>query len=458
MTFEPLSNHFVHNLERSLDLPVPAAAFPAMPAPSATSSSPASSPPELFLSDVPGTPLTWLWPGRIPLGHLTLLDASPGCGLSLFALTLAACVSSGSPLPGGTPTPPGNVILFAPYDSASATLKPRLQAAGGDPARVLLFRPPVEDTSRAPTSSYSLALPRDLHHLANTIRRLDARLVILDPASAIPGLSRCLSPLIALAHQTNCAILLTRSLSQPPADPLRSSSPTSPLLEAARSRILLTPDPADERHHLAITTRHSLCAQPAILAYDILFPEGAIPTIQWLAEHDLSHLARLCTGPLHSPHRQAILRFLRNSNSPRSIPEILAATCYDHEAGRKMLTRMKLAGELVSTARGLYTTANHPSLAHLTGDSLPVPNVPTVPDTSSPSVPNVPNPPPLPSHSPTSNNSPQYDDPPIPTVPLTGHTTSTIPTDPPVPNVPNPADTTGEVAQQQIDTSQYDVQ
>ena len=199
-----------------------------------------------------------------------LARCHPGCGLSLFALTLAACISSGSPLPDGTPTLPGNVILFAPYDSASDTLKPRLEAAGGDPARVLLFRPPLEDASRTITRTRSFALPRDLDHLANTIRRLDARLVILDPASAIPGLSRCLPALIELAHQTNCAILLTRSLSQPPADPLRSSGPASPLQEAVRSRMLLTPDPSDERHHLLLTTRHSLCAQPAILAYDIL--------------------------------------------------------------------------------------------------------------------------------------------------------------------------------------------
>jgi hypothetical protein len=434
MTFEPLDDRFVQNIERSL-------AFPGAGTSDPSASSPASSPAGLFLSDVPGKPLNWLWSGRIPFGHLTLLDAIPGCGLSLFTLTLAACISSGSPLPDGTPTLPGNVILFAPYDSASDTLKPRLEAAGGDPARVLLFRPLVEEASRTTSRARSFSLPYDLHHLANTIRHLDARLVILDPASAIPGLSRCLPALMDLAHQTNCAILLTRSLSQPPADPLRSSCPTSPLLEAARSRMLLTPDPGDERHHLLLTTRHSLCVQPTILAYDILFSDGGIPTIQWLDERDRSQLARLCTGPLLSSHRQAILRFLQNSASPQSIPAILEATCYDHEAGRKMLTRMKMAGELVATARGLYTTANHPSLAHLTGDPLPVPNVPTTPDIPSPPVLNVPNVPTLPpSPSPTNSNSPQRDVPPTPAVPLTDHITSTIPTDPPVPIVPNPPD------------------
>lgn len=420
---------------------------------------PAPRPTANSLFNVSSKPLTWLWPGRIPLGHLTLLDAAPGCGLSLFALTLAACVSSGSPLPDGTSTQQGSVILFAPYDSASDTIKPRLQAAGGDPARILLLSPLVEDASHALARTRSFAFPHNLDYLASIIRTLGARLVILDPASAIPGLSRCLPALIELAHQTNCAILLTRSLRQSSADPLHSPGPTSPLLETARSRLLLAPDPADECHHLLLTTKHPLCKQPGILAYDILSSEAGIPTIHWLGEQDHSHLARLCTGPLRSPHRQAILRFLQNSASPQSIQEILKVTCYNQEAGRKMLIRMRMAGELVSPARGLYTTANHPSLAHPTDDTPPVPNVSTSqspppansPQSDMPPVPNVPSVSSVPtSQSPPLANSPQSDVPPVPTIPVTDHATGTIST---VPGVPNLAHSTSEVAQQQIDTS-----
>src|SRR5947208_13008770 len=68
---------------------------------------PAPEPTIHFLDQVPDKPLTWLWPGRIPLGHLTL----------------AACVSSGSPLPDGTPTQQGYVLLLAPYDSPTDILK-----------------------------------------------------------------------------------------------------------------------------------------------------------------------------------------------------------------------------------------------------------------------------------------------------------------------------------------------
>jgi hypothetical protein len=45
---------------------------------------PAPQPSAHFLSQLPSKPLTWLWPGRIPFGHLTLLDAAPGSGCMVF--------------------------------------------------------------------------------------------------------------------------------------------------------------------------------------------------------------------------------------------------------------------------------------------------------------------------------------------------------------------------------------
>ena len=43
--------------------------------------------------------IRWLWPGRIPLGYVTLLVSDPGAGKSLVALDIAARVSTGAPWP-----------------------------------------------------------------------------------------------------------------------------------------------------------------------------------------------------------------------------------------------------------------------------------------------------------------------------------------------------------------------
>lgn len=52
-----------------------------------------------FFFQVLNEPLTVLLPCHIPLGHLALLDAAPGSGLSLVAITLAACSISLNRLP-----------------------------------------------------------------------------------------------------------------------------------------------------------------------------------------------------------------------------------------------------------------------------------------------------------------------------------------------------------------------
>ena len=222
--------------------------------------------------------------------------------------------------------------------------------------------------------------------LESTLLHLHIRLLILDPFSAIPCLRHSLLNLVQLAQRTGCAIMLTCSLKQPPTDPLRAQSPASPVFAAARSHLLLAPDPAHEHHHLLLTPRHPLCASPSILSYEIVATQHGIPTLHWFGQRDPSHLTLLSTGPLHSSQRQSILRFLHESSTPRTINDILQAASYDYEAGRKMIRRMRMAGELVSPARGLYTTSGHPCLASFPDPSStsqlaptpsPVPNVPS---------------------------------------------------------------------------------
>src|SRR5205823_5643147 len=93
----------------------------------------------VILSYVETQQIDWLWPRRIPLGKITILDGDPGMGKSLIAITIAACVSTGRPMPDGTPGRQGDIILIAPEDSPEDTIKPRVEAVGGDPSRVLLL-------------------------------------------------------------------------------------------------------------------------------------------------------------------------------------------------------------------------------------------------------------------------------------------------------------------------------
>src|SRR5205085_10467784 len=112
----------------------------------------------------------WLWQKRIPLGKITLLDGDPGMGKSMLAINLAARVSSGLPMPDGTPGPQGGVIVIAPEDGAADTPRPRLEAAGGHPSRVLLLTlVPGLDTHQMALVDPPFSLPHHLQPLERAI-------------------------------------------------------------------------------------------------------------------------------------------------------------------------------------------------------------------------------------------------------------------------------------------------
>src|SRR5712691_6250135 len=93
----------------------------------------------ILLSDIKSEQLHWLWEKRIPRGKLTILDGDPGLGKSLLTLDLAARITTGRPMPDGTPGVQGSVVLIAPEDGAADTIKPRVEAAGGDPSHIRLL-------------------------------------------------------------------------------------------------------------------------------------------------------------------------------------------------------------------------------------------------------------------------------------------------------------------------------
>jgi DNA-binding protein H-NS len=52
-----------------------------------------------LLSEVQTQPIDWLWPKRIPLGKITILEGDPGMGKSLLAAHVAAVCQQDNPCP-----------------------------------------------------------------------------------------------------------------------------------------------------------------------------------------------------------------------------------------------------------------------------------------------------------------------------------------------------------------------
>jgi AAA domain-containing protein/DnaB helicase-like protein len=182
----------------------------------------------------------WLWPGRVPLGMLTLLIGDPGVGKSLLTATLAALVSRAG----------RDVLLLNAEDHRGAVLRPRLESAGADLDRVHhieVRRDGVED---------GIALPDDGEALRRIAEETGARLVVVDPLAAhLPesvnswrdqSVRRALAPLARIAEERRCAVVVVAHLNKSVGtDPIYRTGGSIGIPAAVRSALLLAKDPED---------------------------------------------------------------------------------------------------------------------------------------------------------------------------------------------------------------------
>ena len=183
-----------------------------------------SLPTVVSLAEVVPEAVRWVWPGRVPLGKLTLLDGDPGVGKSAVLLDVAARVSRGGAMPDGTRGDvggPAGVVLLTTEDGLADTVRPRLEAAGADLARVVAVTGIPGGQGQGPRP---VVLPRDWLEVARVVARNRARLVIIDPLMAyLDGMvnayrdqdaRQALLPLSTLAEHTDAAIVVVRHLTK----------------------------------------------------------------------------------------------------------------------------------------------------------------------------------------------------------------------------------------------------
>ncbi len=165
------------------------------------------------LQAVQETPVSWLWPGWLPAGMLTLLSGAGGTGKSTLAFNFAAAITTAGSWPDGqTYHQAENVLIWSSEDDLARTIKPRLMAAGADLAKVHAIQGTRDE--------FGEILPFDPSHDIDTLREAAKRiggvaLLIIDPiVSAIAGdmhkandVRRGLQPIVDFAAEFHCAVL-----------------------------------------------------------------------------------------------------------------------------------------------------------------------------------------------------------------------------------------------------------
>lgn len=293
----------------------------------------------LLLSDVVPTRVRWLWPGRIPLGKLTIIDGDPERGKSLITLDLAARVSSGGEMPDACPglDEPAGVILTCAEDDIEDTIAPRLLAHGADLDRVATI--PLrrdEDSGEV----VPLTFPEDLGRIRTAVRELkeqrgvDVRLIVIDPITAYlsesinshsdASVRRATTPLTEAAQGMGAAVVMVRHLNkQGELKAAYRGGGSIAFTAAARSAIIVDEHPDVPGQLVMARVKNNLAAPVPSLAYMVVGDEDFdVPRIEWVGPVtlDADALLRGHDGRRDAPAREEAEHFLREVLADGPVP------------------------------------------------------------------------------------------------------------------------------------------
>ena len=161
----------------------------------------------------------WLWPGWLPLGHLSALVAEAGTGKSALALWLAACAASALPTSDQPPRwPDGQALAYIPQAVSAPVLWCEAEGRwAGHSTRARELGLPIASlySSVSPVQTFNIENRADMQRLDAQCVALHPQLIVIDSLAAASGgrendaaMHRALIPLTFLASKHHCAILI----------------------------------------------------------------------------------------------------------------------------------------------------------------------------------------------------------------------------------------------------------
>lgn len=246
------------------------------------------------LSDVEPEEVSWLWPGRIALGKLTMIAGDPGLGKSMLTVDLAARVSAGKPWPDrpDLPQEAGGVVLLNAEDAIGDTVLPRFIAAGGERCRAVAIKGVQTIDDNGPRM---VDLSTDLIAIEKAIEAVaPCRLVVVDPITAFTGavdshknaeLRSMLAPLSTLADRLGVAVVAVSHLNKNAGGAaIYRTMGSLAFVAAARSAWVVAKHPDDPSRRVFVPAKNNIGPDQGGLGYTIRSTENGPGIIDWERE------------------------------------------------------------------------------------------------------------------------------------------------------------------------------
>jgi hypothetical protein len=240
-----------------------------------------------WLRDIQRERVDWIWPGRLARGTLSLWIGDGGLGKSRASNDVAARITTGACWPDHGAAPLGSVVILSAEDSPAATIRPAIEAAGGDLSRVAILDAVHTDDGTERT----FQLGTDLAALEHVLNVTGAILVIIDPVSAYFGtrldsyrdtdVRSVLEPVAKLAERRRLVVLGIMHVGKTTDRQARHRALGSvAFVNAARLVFAIGPDPNDADRRLFVPVKANLCREAPTLAFRLTDADG-IARVVW---------------------------------------------------------------------------------------------------------------------------------------------------------------------------------
>jgi hypothetical protein len=240
-----------------------------------------------WLRDVKREYVEWLWRDRLARGTLTLWIGDGGLGKSRASNDLAARITTGELWPDTGAAPFGSVVILSAEDSPSYTIRPAIEAAGGDLSRVAIVDAVYDEHGGERT----FQLATDLAALEQVLDATQAVLVVIDPLSAYFGtrldsyrdtdVRAVLEPVAKLAERRRLAVLGIMHIGKATDRQARHRALGSvAFVNAARLVFAIGADPDDASRRLFMPVKANLCREATTLAFRLEDADG-VARVVW---------------------------------------------------------------------------------------------------------------------------------------------------------------------------------
>lgn len=247
------------------------------------------------LADVAREAVSWFWYRRVANRSVTIIGGPVGLGKTMIGLSVVGIATGGGRWPLDTDQyapKPTNVILVVAEDDVATTIRPRIEAAGGDPNRVTI----VKGTALADGTEQLFSTKLDTDALGELAKEKQAGLILIDPVSLFVGgrtdqnahgdVYSALAPLAKLAQTHDLAIILIHHWRKGGGENGRAVERLmGSQAWGAIARNVWTvredPDDPDKRLRIMAHAKASLCKLQPALRFTISENESGDPFVHW---------------------------------------------------------------------------------------------------------------------------------------------------------------------------------